>query len=219
MCSPGRDTWHAPQWVSPFGHLRLITAAHPSPELFAVYHVLHRRLTPRHSPYALVAFPCVTEKLSLSRFSSSCLRMHLVKCRVVRLWPDRTPVGSRRRRGSSSLPHPSPSANLSSQLHFVKERCRSKNGLLNKNGWLTGLRTAHLRRKRPDILPGRACDTFEGCLSVLFSSGEADPVPSIARPLVLFSESVGNYTAFRRACQASDRIKALTPVGALTTQS
>jgi hypothetical protein len=27
--------------------------AHPSPELFAVYHVLRRQLTPRHPPYAL----------------------------------------------------------------------------------------------------------------------------------------------------------------------
>jgi hypothetical protein len=30
-----------------------ITPAHGSPRLFAVYHVLHRPLTPRHPPYAL----------------------------------------------------------------------------------------------------------------------------------------------------------------------
>ena len=30
-----------------------IAGAHPSPELNAVYHVLHRQLTPRHPPYAL----------------------------------------------------------------------------------------------------------------------------------------------------------------------
>ncbi len=30
-----------------------VAGAHPSPELNAVYHVLHRQLTPRHPPYAL----------------------------------------------------------------------------------------------------------------------------------------------------------------------
>src|SRR5947208_15251846 len=38
--------------VSPFGHLR-IDACFDSPKLFAVNHVLHRLLTPRHSPCAL----------------------------------------------------------------------------------------------------------------------------------------------------------------------
>ena len=33
------------------------TAAHTYPGLFVVYHVLHRHLTPRHSPCALVASP------------------------------------------------------------------------------------------------------------------------------------------------------------------
>ena len=47
-------------------------AAHASSELFAVYRVLHRHLTPSHSPYALVALPCVAEKLSLSRV---CVRL------------------------------------------------------------------------------------------------------------------------------------------------
>jgi hypothetical protein len=44
---------HSPARVSPFGHLRLVTGAHPSPELFAVYHVLPRQLAPRHPPCAL----------------------------------------------------------------------------------------------------------------------------------------------------------------------
>lgn len=34
-------------------------AAHASSELFAVYRVLPRHLAPSHSPYALVALPCV----------------------------------------------------------------------------------------------------------------------------------------------------------------
>src|SRR5829696_2113022 len=33
-----------------------ITPAHGSPRLFAVFHVLLRRLTPRHPPYALTSF-------------------------------------------------------------------------------------------------------------------------------------------------------------------
>src|SRR6188474_2563719 len=33
-----------------------ITPAHGSPRLFAVFHVLLRRLTPRHPPYALSSF-------------------------------------------------------------------------------------------------------------------------------------------------------------------
>ncbi len=41
-----------------------IAPAHGSPRLFAVFHVLLRRLTPRHSPYALCSFPPRdTEKL------------------------------------------------------------------------------------------------------------------------------------------------------------
>src|SRR5688572_23039049 len=41
-----------------------IAPAHGSPRLIAVFHVLHRRLTPRHSPYALSSFhPRDAEKL------------------------------------------------------------------------------------------------------------------------------------------------------------
>jgi hypothetical protein len=48
------------------------TAAHASPELFAVYRVLLRHLTPRHPPCALVAFDsCVAENLVLSRYVTS----------------------------------------------------------------------------------------------------------------------------------------------------
>ena len=43
-----------PRRVSPFGYLRLFAAAHASSELFAVYHVLHRHLMPRHPPYAQI---------------------------------------------------------------------------------------------------------------------------------------------------------------------
>ena len=45
------------------------TGAHPSPELFAVYHVLHRHLTPRHPPCALSSLStCDAEKLMFSRY-------------------------------------------------------------------------------------------------------------------------------------------------------
>src|SRR5437588_3959263 len=52
MDSAGR-TLVLPAWVSPFGHLRLITPACGWPELFAACHVLHRLLLPRHPPCAL----------------------------------------------------------------------------------------------------------------------------------------------------------------------
>ena len=52
-----------------------IAPAHGSPELFAVYHVLPRHLTPRHPPYALIHFcTCDTEKLILSRYYA-CIRL------------------------------------------------------------------------------------------------------------------------------------------------
>ena len=46
----------APMWVSPFGHLRLVSVAHTSPELFAVYRVLLRHLTPLASPICPCSF-------------------------------------------------------------------------------------------------------------------------------------------------------------------
>ena len=70
---------HAPAWVSPFGHLRLLTVAHTSPELFAVYRVLHRRLTPQAFTVRPCSFStCVTEKSFFSR-SFFFFLMHLVK--------------------------------------------------------------------------------------------------------------------------------------------
>ena len=51
------------------------TLTHSSPELFAVYHVLLRHLTPRHPPCALIHFcTCDTEKLILSRYYA-CIRL------------------------------------------------------------------------------------------------------------------------------------------------
>src|SRR5207253_11066799 len=52
MDSAGR-TLVLPAWVSPFGHLRLITPACGWPRLIAACHVLHRLLLPRHPPCAL----------------------------------------------------------------------------------------------------------------------------------------------------------------------
>jgi hypothetical protein len=63
------------------------TAAHTYPELFVVYHVLLRHLTPRHSPCALVASPNFrcgeVRSLALQLLSLYFLAMHLLKsCRA-----------------------------------------------------------------------------------------------------------------------------------------
>ena len=52
MNSTGSN-WVWPSWVSPFGNLRVIKIVSISPKLIAGSHVLHRLLTPRHSPRAL----------------------------------------------------------------------------------------------------------------------------------------------------------------------
>jgi hypothetical protein len=67
MCSAGRAT---PCRVAgfPIRTSPVHSAAHASPELFAVYRVLHRRSAPSHPPCALVAFPlepCLAENLRL----------------------------------------------------------------------------------------------------------------------------------------------------------
>ena len=86
LCVRSTVRRHAPARVSPFGYLRLVAAAHASPELFVVYHVLLRHATPRHSPYALVASPqnmCCEDLFSLALHISLLLMssriMHLVK--------------------------------------------------------------------------------------------------------------------------------------------
>ena len=43
-------------WGFPIRTFPALAPAHGLPELFAVYHVLHRHLTPRHPPYALIRF-------------------------------------------------------------------------------------------------------------------------------------------------------------------
>ena len=69
MCSPV-DTWACPHVGFPIRTSLARAGAHPSPELFAVYHVLHRHLAPRHPPYALGSLSKLgdTEKLMFSRF-------------------------------------------------------------------------------------------------------------------------------------------------------
>jgi hypothetical protein len=69
-----RMTGYHPCRVSPFGYLRLLAAAHASSELFAVYHVLRRHLTPRHPPYALFRFSYVIRRDRSSRLSPHCRR-------------------------------------------------------------------------------------------------------------------------------------------------
>ena len=55
-----------------------IALAHSSPRLFAVFHVLHRRLTPRHPPYALCSFlhvmrrNCYFTRLALIKPGALC---------------------------------------------------------------------------------------------------------------------------------------------------
>jgi hypothetical protein len=63
-----------------------------------VFHVLHRRLTPRHPPYALSSFhPRDAEKLILHYF---IIAMWLVKC-----WP-----GARRPRALGLVAQPCPAS-------------------------------------------------------------------------------------------------------------
>src|SRR5205823_11780022 len=71
MDSAGR-TLVLPAWVSPFGHLRLITPACGWPELFAACHVLHRLLLPRHPPCALSSLTIkFTQRSALSHQPSA----------------------------------------------------------------------------------------------------------------------------------------------------
>ncbi len=46
--------------------------AHGSPRLFAVFHVLLRRLTPRHPPYALCSFLHVMRRNCISTLAARC---------------------------------------------------------------------------------------------------------------------------------------------------
>src|ERR1041384_6559698 len=91
MCS-SRCTWACPHVGFPIRTSPAQTAAHTSPELFAVYRVLHRHLTPK----AFTVRPCSFSTTLLLRFRSSRLRvvfqhvrylscllllaMHLVRC-------------------------------------------------------------------------------------------------------------------------------------------
>ncbi len=77
MCSPD-DAQAFPRAGFPIRTSPALTGAHPSPELFAVYHVLPRHLAPRHPPYALRS---LSEPL-LRRFRCSRVtsRMLLLRC-------------------------------------------------------------------------------------------------------------------------------------------
>ena len=72
------DTRASPRVGFPIRTSPALTGAHPSPELFAVYHVLPRHLAPRHPPYALSS---LSEPL-LRRFRCSRVtsRMQLLRC-------------------------------------------------------------------------------------------------------------------------------------------
>jgi hypothetical protein len=50
-----------------------LAPAHGSSELFAVYHVLHRHLTPRHPPCALLCFTALIRRRGSSR-AATCAR-------------------------------------------------------------------------------------------------------------------------------------------------
>ena len=55
MCSID-VAWACPHAGFPIRISSVLTVAHTSPKLFAVYHVLHRHTMPRHPPYALTHF-------------------------------------------------------------------------------------------------------------------------------------------------------------------
>src|SRR5688500_3837417 len=56
-----------------------------SPKLFAAYHVLHRLLAPRHSPYALSSLTIRNSKLTIKAFSAqrSALRIFSDSCELI----------------------------------------------------------------------------------------------------------------------------------------
>jgi hypothetical protein len=70
MCS-SRCTWACPHVGFPIRTSPAQTAAHTSPELFAVYRVLHRHLTPK----AFTVRPCSFSTTLLLRFRSSRSRV------------------------------------------------------------------------------------------------------------------------------------------------
>ena len=55
MCSV-TVAWACPHAGFPIRISSVLTVAHTSPKLVAVYHVLHRHTMPRHPPYALIHF-------------------------------------------------------------------------------------------------------------------------------------------------------------------
>ena len=90
LCVHPATTGLAPSRVSPFGHLRIISVAHTSPELFAVYRVLPRHLTPlafpicpcsfSSTPSCGVSLPRLTTRFpALVLLSLSLLAIPLVK--------------------------------------------------------------------------------------------------------------------------------------------
>ena len=67
--------------VSPFGHQGLFAPAHGSSLLFAVYHVLHRHLMPRHPPHTLTRLRQVLRRSCGFRVRQeyvAILRLHFV---------------------------------------------------------------------------------------------------------------------------------------------
>ena len=150
MCS-SRCTWACPHVGFPIRTSPAQAAAHTSPELFAVYRVLHRHLTPK----AFTVRPCSFSTTLLLRFRSSrsrvvfqharylscllLLAMHLVRC--CRSWcPTRVastrtdPESFRPRRGLT-------------KVAFVRPR------RLRTLSLLIPLSATH-RQKRPDIFVG-----------------------------------------------------------------
>ena len=80
MCSLSR-AWACPHAGFPIRISPAQTAAHTSPGLFVVYHVLHRHETPRHSPDALVASPehFSSRSASTSRTTPGCAAAEKLK--------------------------------------------------------------------------------------------------------------------------------------------
>ena len=145
------DTWACPHVGFPIRTSPAQTAAHTSPELFAVYRVLRRHWTPQ----AFTVCPCsfstmCSEKLSFSRYFS--------RYSLGNVPPVSSPAGTVAVR---CCHRPGLSSTQSIQPIIPAEVSPAQAGQVPYPAWATdtsplgSLKSGCLRRKRPDILPGR----------------------------------------------------------------
>jgi hypothetical protein len=140
MCS-SQDTWAFPHVGFPIRTSLAQAGAHPLPELSAVYHVLHRQLTPRHPPYALSSLSLhVIRRNGCSRvtFAYALVKVPGNRCRPVpRMSPSAPPLdrASQHNGPTSAGPLPvlrSTSVCLPIQFAVVTHYCQSRLALVSR---------------------------------------------------------------------------------------